>query len=135
MQLMGKALIPTFPQRQIGFKARPPSQGREPECGGLRDHGWLPEGAVLLCRCPQAAGPRGCVHVGGEPGEHHLRGVCLPQCHYLVVPRRSAAAQLQLQQHQDLQHPIRQLPGGEAVWGRGVVQEAGSECAQAAACT
>lgn len=65
------------------------------------------------CRCPQAAGPRGCVHLGGEPGEHHLRGVCLPQCHNLVVPRWSAAAKLQLQQYQDLQQPLCQLPGGE----------------------
>lgn len=70
------------------------------------------------CRCPQAAGPRGCVHLGGEPGEHHLRGVCLPQCHNLVVPRWSAAAKLQLQQHQDLQQPLCQLPGGKRGTGQ-----------------
>lgn len=73
---------------------------------------------VTRCRCPQAAGPRGCVHLGGEPSEYHLRGVCLPQCHNLMVPRWSAAAKLQLQQYQDLQQPLCQLPGGEQGTGQ-----------------
>lgn len=75
---------------------------------------------AIHCRCAQAAGPCGCVHLGGEPGEHHLRGICLPQCHNLMVSRWTAVAKLQLQQYQDLQHPLCQLPGGElGGWVRG----------------
>lgn len=80
-------------------------------------------GIAVPRRCPQAAGPRGCVHLGGEPGEHHMRGVCLPQCHNLVVSRWSAAAKLQLQQYQDLQHPLRQLFGGELGLEQGRVEK------------
>lgn len=74
--------------------------------------------AAIHCRCPQATGARGCVHLGGEPGKHHLRGVCLPQCYNLMVPRWTVATKLQLQQHQDLQHTLSQLSGGESRVGR-----------------
>ena len=49
-------------------------------------------GIAVPCRCPEAAGPCGCLHVGGEPGEHHVRGICLPQRHNFMVPGWPAAA-------------------------------------------
>lgn len=79
---------------------------------------------VIYCRCPEATGPCGCVHLGGEPGEHHLRGICLSQCHDLMVSGWPAAAKLQLQQYQDLQHPLCQLSGGESGWGWGRAEKA-----------
>lgn len=79
---------------------------------------------VLPCRCSQAPGPCSCVHLGREPGEHHLWGLCLPKCHNFLVPRWPVAAKLQLQQHQDLQHPICELSGGEFGGGKGRVVQA-----------
>lgn len=67
-------------------------------------------------RCSQVAGACGCVHMGREPGEHHLRSVCLPQCHHLMVSRWTVASKFQLQQHQDLYHSRGQLSGGELGW-------------------
>ena len=118
VQLMGSdpglccPLAPARPQGMTSFLVPGDGVG-----GGVTIVAVFLRAVVLLCRCPQASGPCGCVHLGGQPGEHHLRGVCLPQCHNLMVPRRSTAAKLQLQQHQNLQHPVRQLPGGET-WGQ-----------------
>lgn len=87
--------------------------------GLLQEIFWLrlPSQIYLSFRCTQASGPCGCLYLGRESSEHHLWGICIPQCCHLLVPGWTAASQLKLQQHQDLQHSISKLPGGEEEQG------------------
>lgn len=51
--------------------------------------------------------------MGGEPGQHQLRGESPPRRLGSVVPGRPAASVGQQLQHQDLPHTDHQLPGGD----------------------
>lgn len=64
-------------------------------------------------RCSQGSGLGGGLHMGGEPGQHQLRGEGPPWRLSAVVQGRPAAAIGQQLQHQDPPHSNHQLPGGE----------------------
>lgn len=55
--------------------------------------------------------------MGGEPGQHQLRGESPPRRLGSVVPGRPATSVGQQLQHQDLPHTDHQLPGGDLARG------------------
>lgn len=129
-QLMGKAPVPAFPRVRLSLRLARRLRARSLSVGTPRSRG-LSGAAVLLCRCPQAAGPVAVYTWEGNQVNITCEVFAYPSATISwfrdgqLLPSSTTATS------RSTTPPSASYLEVSGVWGQSAVQEAWSKCGQA----